>query len=91
MRTYGIGALLLDLDDPTCCLATLHEPLLSAEPDERDGYVPNVLYSCGAMRHDDALTIPYGISDGAIGFAQASIVELLAAMRPSTPPTHQLL
>jgi predicted GH43/DUF377 family glycosyl hydrolase len=80
MRTYAMGALLLDLDDPSVLLATLPEPLLTANADERDGYVPNVVYSCGAMLHDDVLTIPYGISDGAIGFAQTSLEQLLSRM-----------
>jgi predicted GH43/DUF377 family glycosyl hydrolase len=91
MRTYALGALLLDLDDPSVVLASLREPLLTANPDERDGYVPNVVYSCGALLHDDVLTIPYGISDGAIGFAQLSLERLLSRMlsggdapRPST-------
>ena len=87
LRTYGIGAVLLDLDDPTRCLATLREPLLSARDDERDGYVPNVVYSCGAMLHDGSLTIPYGISDSAIGFAQVSVAELLERMQPARPAT----
>ncbi len=84
LRTYGIGAVLLDLDDPTRCLGSLPEPLLRAEPSERDGYVPNVVYSCGALCHGDSLTIPYGISDSAIGFAQVSIPAVLDGMRPPT-------
>jgi predicted GH43/DUF377 family glycosyl hydrolase len=87
MRTYSIGAFLLDLDDPRQCVAALRGPLLSAEPDERDGYVPNVVYSGGALRHGDSLTIPYGISDTAIGFAHVSLGALLERMRPVTPPT----
>jgi predicted GH43/DUF377 family glycosyl hydrolase len=83
LRTYGIGVLLLDLDEPTRCLASLPGPLLRAEAGEREGYVPNVVYSCGALRHGDLLTIPYGISDSAIGFAQVDIRELLARMRPA--------
>jgi predicted GH43/DUF377 family glycosyl hydrolase len=80
MRTYAMGALLLDLDDPSVLLASLPEPLLTTNANERDGYVPNVVYSCGAMLHDDVLTIPYGISDGAIGFAQTSLEQLLSRM-----------
>ena len=80
MRTYSIGAILLDLDDPTQVLGHLREPLLSPTTDERDGYVPNVVYSCGALVHDDSLVIPYGISDGAIGVATVSMSELLAAL-----------
>src|SRR5205809_2757309 len=63
MRTYRIGAVLLDRVDPTRILAVLRDPLLSADAQDRDGYVPNVVYSCGALRHGDALIIPYGISD----------------------------
>ncbi len=80
MRTYSIGALLLDLDDPTRVLGRLRRPLLSPTPDEQNGYVPNVVYSCGALVHADTLVIPYGIGDGAIGIATAPLPELLAAM-----------
>jgi predicted GH43/DUF377 family glycosyl hydrolase len=80
MRTYSIGAILLDLDDPTRVLGRLRRPLLSPTPDEQDGYVPNVVYSCGALVHADTLVIPYGISDGAIGLAAAPLPELLAAI-----------
>jgi predicted GH43/DUF377 family glycosyl hydrolase len=81
MRTYSIGALLLDLDDPTQVVATLAEPLLTPNPDERDGYVPNVLYSCGALLHGDRLVIPYAMADEAISVASLSCAELLRAMR----------
>jgi predicted GH43/DUF377 family glycosyl hydrolase len=81
MRTYAIGALLLDLDDPTRVVARLEVPLLEPAPDEQDGYVPNVLYSCGALRHGDAVVIPYGIADGAIGFATVAWPALRSAMR----------
>jgi predicted GH43/DUF377 family glycosyl hydrolase len=74
--------MLLDLDDPSTVVATLPRPLLTANADERDGYVPNVVYSCGALLHGDILTIPYGISDTAIGFAQCGLTDLLAAMEP---------
>jgi hypothetical protein len=80
MRTYSIGALLLDLDDPTRVLGRLRRPLLSPTPDEQNGYVPNVVYSCGALVHADTLVIPYGIADGAIGIATAPLPELLAAI-----------
>jgi predicted GH43/DUF377 family glycosyl hydrolase len=80
MRTYCIGAILLDLDDPTRILGQLPEPLLSPAADERDGYVPNVVYSCGALLHADTLVLPYGISDGAIGIATVPLPELLAAL-----------
>ena len=80
MRTYSIGACLLDLDDPARMIAELEQPLLSPAPDERDGYVPNVVYSCGAVRHGPNLVIPYGIGDASIGFATADIDTVLAAM-----------
>jgi predicted GH43/DUF377 family glycosyl hydrolase len=78
MRQYWIGALLLDLEDPSRVLGELAEPMLTPDPAERDGYVPNVVYSCGAMRHDDRLVIPYGIADSHIRVATVSIPELLA-------------
>ena len=80
MRTYRIGAILLDLDDPTRMLGRLSEPLLSPAADEQDGYVPNVVYSCGALVHADTLVLPYGIGDAAIGIATVPLSELLAAM-----------
>ena len=81
MRTYRIGAILLDLDDPTQIIGRLREPLLSPAADEQNGYVPNVLYSCGAMIHADTLVLPYGIGDAAIGFATVPMPELLGALR----------
>ncbi len=83
MRAYALGAILLDLDDPSIVLAALPSPLLSPNLDERDGYVPNVVYTCGALLHDGVLTIPYGISDGAIGFAQVALSDLLSRMQRS--------
>ncbi len=80
MRTYSIGACLLDLDDPTRMIGELAQPLLSPGPDEQDGYVPNVVYSCGAVRHGPNLVIPYGIGDASIGFATANIDDVLGAM-----------
>jgi predicted GH43/DUF377 family glycosyl hydrolase len=80
MRTYCIGAILLDLDDPTRILGQLAQPLLSPATDEQDGYVPNVVYSCGALVHADTLVLPYGISDAAIGIATVPLPELLAAL-----------
>jgi predicted GH43/DUF377 family glycosyl hydrolase len=63
MRTYRIGAMLLDLDDPERILADLPDPILEANDGERNGYVPNVVYSCGGMPHGDHLVLPYGASD----------------------------
>jgi len=80
MRTYRIGAILLDIDDPTRILGQLRQPLLSPAFDEQNGYVPNVVYSCGALAHRDNLVLPYGIGDSAIGFATVSVDELLAAL-----------
>jgi predicted GH43/DUF377 family glycosyl hydrolase len=82
MRRYALGAMLLDLHEPSTVVATLGGPLLTPRADERDGYVPNVVYTCGAMLHDGVLTVPYGISDGAIGFAQVELVTLLSQMTP---------
>jgi predicted GH43/DUF377 family glycosyl hydrolase len=82
MRTYSIGAMLLDLDDPTTVLATLPEPLLTADADEQDGYVPNVVYSCGALLHGPTLVIPYGIADTSIGIATVPWTDLLDEMVP---------
>jgi predicted GH43/DUF377 family glycosyl hydrolase len=87
MRTYSIGAILLHLDDPTRVLGQLRRPLLSPARDEQNGYVPNVVYSCGALVHADTLVIPYGIADGAIGFATAPLPQLLATIvqQPDRP------
>jgi predicted GH43/DUF377 family glycosyl hydrolase len=81
MRRYAIGALLLDLDHPERVIGELPGPLLSPDESERNGYVPNVVYSCGGLRHGDTLWLPYGASDARIGFATVSIPDLLAAMR----------
>jgi predicted GH43/DUF377 family glycosyl hydrolase len=79
MRQYWIGALLLDLEDPSRVLGELAEPLLMPSPTERDGYVPNVVYSCGSMRHQDRLIIPYAIADSRIRIATVAISDLLAS------------
>ncbi len=83
MRTYRIGAVLLDLDEPERLIGHLREPLLSPAPDEQDGYVPNVVYSCGALVHADTLVVPYGIGDAAIGLATVPLPELLHALTTS--------
>jgi predicted GH43/DUF377 family glycosyl hydrolase len=80
MRVYVIGALLLDLDDPARVIGYSKTPLMSPAPDERDGYVPNVLYSCGAFLHDGLVWIPYGIDDSRIGVAYAPLGAVLADM-----------
>jgi predicted GH43/DUF377 family glycosyl hydrolase len=78
MRVYAIGALLLDLDDPTRVVGYSRTPLLSPVRDEQNGYVPNVVYSCGAFLHDGLVWIPYGIDDCRIGVAYAPLGEVLA-------------
>lgn len=80
MRKYCMGAFLLDLNDPTHVIGRLKEPLLSPNESEREGYVPNVVYTCGALLHGRELIIPYAMSDSATSFATASLDELLAAM-----------
>jgi predicted GH43/DUF377 family glycosyl hydrolase len=86
MREYTIGALLLDLDDPTKLLGRLREPLLRPAEDERNGYVPNVVYSCGGMLHDNVLLLPYGISDAAVRFAFIDVPELLERLTTGDSP-----
>jgi predicted GH43/DUF377 family glycosyl hydrolase len=81
MREYSIGAALLDLNDPTKVIGRLREPLISADPEEREGYVPNVVYSCGAMLHGDTLVLPYAISDRATVIATTPLAPLLAALQ----------
>jgi predicted GH43/DUF377 family glycosyl hydrolase len=77
MRRYALGASLLDLDDPSKVIGRLNLPLLLPLTDERAGYVPNVVYSCGSMVHNGTLVIPYGISDVETGFATVSLTDLL--------------
>jgi len=77
MRRYCLGASLLDLNDPSVELGRLNEPLLMPNPDEREGYVPNVLYSCGSMIHNEELILPYGLSDYCSSFATVNLKRLL--------------
>ncbi len=81
MRKYCIGAFLLDRDDPSKVIGRLREPLLKPNQNEREGYVPNVVYTCGALIHNRELIIPYGLADQATGFATVPLVEVLAAMQ----------
>ncbi|MFY0255882.1 glycoside hydrolase family 130 protein [Chitinophaga sp. 30R24] len=81
MRTYCIGASLLDLNDPAREIGRLREPLLVPNKDEREGYVPNVLYSCGSIIHNDEVIIPYGLSDYASGFATVNLEKLLTQIK----------
>ena len=76
-RRYALGALLLDLDDPWRVIGHLKEPLLIPIADERDGYVPNVVYSCGSMIHADHLILPYGFADTGAGVATIALDDLL--------------
>ncbi len=80
MRKYCIGAVLLDLHDPTRVIGRLREPLLAPEGNEREGYVPNVVYSCGSMLHGRELILPYAMSDKASAIVSISLDELLAAL-----------
>jgi predicted GH43/DUF377 family glycosyl hydrolase len=84
MRTYSLGALLLDLDEPQRVLARSPMPIISPGMDRRDGYVPNVIYSCGGFAHDDTLVLPYGIGDQTISIATLSISELLSTLHPES-------
>jgi predicted GH43/DUF377 family glycosyl hydrolase len=81
MRRYVLGASLLKLDDPAIEIGRLREPLLIPNSDEREGYVPNVLYSCGAIVHNEKLIIPYGVSDSSTAFAEVSLQELLDKLK----------
>jgi predicted GH43/DUF377 family glycosyl hydrolase len=81
MRKYCIGAILLDLENPTKIIARLEEPLLAPHEKEREGYVPNVVYSCGAIIHNNELVIPYAMSDINSGIATVEVNELLTCMR----------
>ncbi|WP_394795918.1 glycoside hydrolase family 130 protein [Armatimonas sp.] len=81
MRQYAIGAILLDKDDPSRVIGRLHEPLLTPNPSEREGYVPNVVYSCGAQIHNNELILPYAMSDYASNFAVIPMEYILGAMK----------
>jgi len=81
VRKYSIGAALLDRNDPSKVLARSREPLLRPEPSEREGYVPNVVYTCGAMRHNDQIILPYAVSDSFSNFATIRISALMQAMK----------
>ena len=83
VRIYSIGAMLLDLDDPAQVVAHLDRPFLQPTAQEQNGYVPNVVYSCGGVVHDGLLWLPYGIGDSRIGVAWVSVDELLSEMTPT--------
>jgi predicted GH43/DUF377 family glycosyl hydrolase len=81
MRKYVISAILLDLQDPSKIIGRLSRPMITADEEEREGYVPNVVYTCGMLKHNNLLIIPYGISDAATIFASVEIDEVLNAMK----------
>jgi predicted GH43/DUF377 family glycosyl hydrolase len=83
MRRYAIGAMLLDLESPERVIADLPEGLLDPDEVEREGYVPNVLYSCGGVLHEGRLWVPYGASDVRVGFASVDLERLLTRMVPT--------
>jgi predicted GH43/DUF377 family glycosyl hydrolase len=78
MKRYSIGIELLDLEDPTKIIGRLEEPIIVPNEKERDGYVPNVVYTCGALIHNDELIIPYGMADSKTTIATISVPELLS-------------
>ncbi len=80
MRQYSLGVILLDIDNPSKIIARLEEPLLTPNDEEREGYVPNVIYSCGGLVHNDKLIIPYAMSDITSGIAVIKISDLLNSM-----------
>ncbi|BAU53095.1 glycoside hydrolase family 130 protein [Mucilaginibacter gotjawali] len=80
MRRYVLGASLLKLDDPAVEIGRLKEPLLVPNSDEREGYVPNVLYSCGSIIHNGKLIIPYGVSDSSTAFAEVDLADLISKL-----------
>lgn len=80
VRKYSIGAVLLDKKDPSKVLARSREPLVRPDPSEREGYVPNVVYTCGAIRHNDQIILPYAVSDTFSNFATIKIAALMQAM-----------
>jgi predicted GH43/DUF377 family glycosyl hydrolase len=81
MRQYCIGAILLDLKNPTKMIARLKEPFLLPREGEREGYVPNVVYTCGALLHKGSLIIPYAMSDIMSGVANVKVSELINCMQ----------
>ncbi|WP_165321900.1 glycoside hydrolase family 130 protein [Rhizorhabdus phycosphaerae] len=77
MRKYSIGAILLDRDDPSKVMGRTQHPILAPMDEDREGYVPNVVYTCGALRHGEYLFLPYGVADSSVAFAFLPIKELL--------------
>ena len=83
VRRYSIGAALLDKENPTKVIARSHEPLVRPDPSKREGYVPNVVYTCGAIQHGERIILPYAVSDTYANFATIKIAALLGSMKPS--------
>ena len=83
MRKYSIGAFLLDREDPSRLIGRLKQPLLAPNENEREGYVPNVVYSCGIVVHNDHVILPYAMSDYATTFCTVPLEQLLSAMEPT--------
>jgi predicted GH43/DUF377 family glycosyl hydrolase len=86
MRRYAIGALLLDLENPQRVIGYLPRPLIEPDEDEREGYVPNVVYTCGAIVHAGQLIVPYGFSDAGVAVAQVALSEVLEGLLASQQP-----
>jgi len=86
MRRYCIGASLFDLDDPSKEIGRLDEPLLTPMEHEREGYVPNVVYSCGSLIHNNNLILPYAVSDYSSTYGVVDMTELLDALKKSKNP-----
>lgn len=84
MRSYSLGAILLDLDDPSIMIGQTSQPILTPSPNEQIGHVPNVVYSCGSMVYEGRIFVPYGFADFGIGFATGTVDQILDAMTWST-------
>jgi predicted GH43/DUF377 family glycosyl hydrolase len=83
MREYVLGASLYELNNPENEIGRLKTPLLSPNSEEREGYVPNVVYSCGSIIHNRTLIVPYGMSDYASTYATIDLNELLIELKNS--------
>lgn len=84
VRKYSMGATLLDLDDPTKVIGQSSEPILAPNTEEREGYVPNVVYSCGAILHNEHIVLPYAMSDTSSTYATIPVHDLLSKLKPSS-------
>jgi predicted GH43/DUF377 family glycosyl hydrolase len=81
MREYTLSASLYNLENPEILIGKLNEPLMVPNEEEREGYVPNVIYSCGSMIHNEDLVIPYAMSDHASSYATVNLKELLDVLK----------